>query len=213
MWAPRLFIAASQLAPLIPLAVALVHFRFLDRALKLIALMIFLSACTEALGEYVVSGGASNLWIFHIWTPLEFTLIILAFACWQRSGRVRGLLYRAIPLFLLVMVVNKIFFEPLTSLDSISRSIGSTILVGVAVFTFQRIIIEPGDSLTRDPRFWVASAVLIYHAGTLTLFTLARLMLSDNPATFGTVYSVHTVINIFTNLLYAAAFLCARNTK
>ena len=197
----------SQFSPLAPLVTGLPLFRRLDRPLRILVGMFVLAACTEAAAHYLAHG-ASNLWLVHLWTPIEFTLTILAFACWQQSDRVRRILHWAIPAFLLLVVMNKIFLESFNNFDNYSRPIGSMVLAAVAVFTFQRMIVEPGDSLIRDPRFWVSSAVLIYHAGTLTLFTLGRMMLSENMEAFRDIYMVHSVINILTCLLFAGGFLC-----
>jgi hypothetical protein len=202
------FYFCSSYSAAIPLLAALILWRRLDTALRLLGVMFLIATLIEIGCWYLAYQQRSNLWLFHVWTPVEFTLTILAFSFWQKSLTVRRNLRLAIPAFFAILVVNKIFFEPFSGLDSLSRSISSIVIVGVAAFTFQRMIIEPGDSLLRDSRLWVSSAALIYHAGTLALFTLGRAIMADNMEMFEAIYDIHSVINIFTNLLFAGGFLC-----
>ena len=202
------FFSSSSAA--IPLIVALVLWRRLDNPMRILAGM-FLAACLIELGcWYLAFNHTSNLWLGHIWTAVEYTCLILIFAYWQKRRTVQRLLRLSVPVFYAILILNKIFLESFDELDSVSRPICSVVIICVAAFAFQRLIIEPGESLVRDPRFWVCCATLIYHAGTLTLFTLGRGMMEENMANFDAIYTVHSVINILTNLLYAGGFLCRR---
>lgn len=200
------FFSSSSAA--IPLMIALVLWRRLDRPMRILSGMFLVACLTEAVCWYLAYHSTSNLWLNHVWTAVEYTCIILAFAYWQKKSTIQRFLRFSIPVFFAILIMNKIFFESFNSLDSISRSISSVVIICVAAFTFQRIIIEPGESLLGDARFWISSAALIYHAGTLTLFTLGRGMMADNMANFEAIYTVHSVINILTNLLFAGGFLC-----
>lgn len=198
----------SSWSAAIPLLAALVLWRRLDLPMRLLGALFLIAILIEAGCWYLAFRSTSNLWLFHVWTAIEYSLTILIFSFWQREPGIRRLLRLSIPAFFIMLVTNKIFFEPFHGLDSISRSISSIIIVLVAAMTFQRMLIEPGESLLRDSRFWISSAALIYHAGTLTIFTLGRVMMADDMNVFEAIYAVHGVINILANLLFAGGFLC-----
>jgi len=200
----------SSWSAVIPLVAALVLWRRLDLPMRLLGVLFLAAVLIEAGCWYLAYQGASNLWLFHIWTAIEYTLTILIFSFWQKRPRTRRLLRLSIPLFYAALVINKCFVESFDGLDSISRSISSFVIIGVAAMTFKRMLIEPGDSLLRDSRFWISTAALIYHAGTLTLFTMGRVMMANDMNLFETIYDVHCVINSLTNLLFAGGILCRR---
>jgi hypothetical protein len=201
----------SPLSVIVPLTAALISWRRHDRPLRILGVLFIIAAAVELASISIAYNGKNNHWLLNLWTPVEFSLTILVFACWQKSASVRRVLYWSIPAFIALLVIIKIFVERSGEMDSMSRSISSLLIIGVAAFTFQRLIIEPGDALLRrDPRFWVSSAALIYYAGTLTVVTLGKAFMAEDPKTYNTLYTIHSVINIFTNLLFAGGFLCRK---
>jgi hypothetical protein len=169
--------------------------------MRILLVFFAVSLLIEVIVDLLALYKINNLWLFHISTLLEYTLLILVFSYWQKKDILKLSLRLSIPLFLLIWFAAKLFLESFNQFDNFTSSMAGVILVVVSSYTLYDLSKENSVSLSRDPRFWVGSAVLIYYTGNLMLFALSNII---------TIWAIHSILNIIANLIYSGGFLCLR---
>lgn len=158
----------------------------------------------EIVSIYLAANSRSNIWVLHLYTPVEYTLLALVFAGWIRSPAVRLFLLLSVPLFWLTCLVGNIVSQDPESLDRVAISIESVLLVTASGYLLLNIQLRNTGHLFKTPGFWVSAAVLVYFAGNVMSFT------SELVAT---VWYLPAAINIAANLLYTEGFLCRPHSQ
>lgn len=155
----------------------------------------------DILALYLAFHRLVNIWLFHLFTPLEYGFLVFVFSCWQRRRVVRLLLRLSIPLFAAVCLVNKLYLEDLGRFDNFTTTLEAAALIMISVYTLFDLYRENSSPILKNPRFWVATAVLIYFSGNFPIFAFANVL---------TVWSIHHILNITSNMLFTGGFLCCR---
>lgn len=150
---------------------------------------------------YLALNRINNIWLFHLFTPLEYGILVMVFSYWQKEPLLRLVLRLSIPLFVLICLVNKLFLENLVSFDNFTVSLESSALIMISVFTLFSLYRDNSGLISKDPRFWITVAVLIYFAGNLPTFAFANII---------ALWSIHSILNITSNILFSGGFLCYR---
>ena len=153
----------------------------------------------------------SNLYILlHIYTIVEFGLLMLIFTIWHKGHRSRNFVAFAGPVMLILLITGKIVEErgslP-SSFDSFATTLEGIVLVSVAVLTLIYLTSEDIIHIFEDPRFWIVCAIMMYFAGNLIVFALGEKVLGVLQTEASSItWTMHSVLNITANTLYAYAF-------
>lgn len=174
-------------------------FRRLSLEVKVLVVYFALLGQVEALSLYLALNNISNMWLFHIFTPLEYGLLALVFSYWQRNTFLRLLLRLSIPLFAVLCLVNRLLSENLVSFDNFTSSLEGWALILISIYTLLQLRRDTSVPILGMPQFWIAAAVLIYFSGNLPIFAFANM---------ATVWMINHILNIISNLLFAGGFLC-----
>ena len=192
----------SFVSGLMPFILGLILFRKLNPALKSLLLLFGIGLLIEVLGYYLYFFAKiqNNIWLYHFYTLIEYSLLIAVFSYWQKNFKLKRMLRISIPGFAVLWIGAKFFFESFDQPDSYTTSLECVLLVGISFRTLYVVNQEHMKALFREPRFWVSSAVLIYFSSNLLTFALPNLAVNWGFH--------HAVVNVTSNLLYAGGFLC-----
>jgi hypothetical protein len=199
---PSLYIF-SALSSLVPLGAGLYFFRRLDIEMKILTIFFSFALIVEIIGFYLSFNRISYIWLIHLYTLLEYSLLMLIFSYWQKDNVLRRNLRLSIGFFAFIWIGAKMFMENLSYWDNYTASLESVLLVGVSAYTLFELSKENRTSLYKEPRFWVCGAVLVYFTGNLMVFALINIITIDWP--------IHSLLNIVANLFYTGGFLCSRH--
>jgi len=197
----------SMFSSIIPLIAGIVVYRCLTKPLKILLILFVVGAVVELIGYYFLIKQTQSVWVFHVYTLLEFSLLVLVFSYWQK-GRIRKWLRFSIGVFFLMWLAAKFSIEGVDEWDSYTGTFEGVFLIAVSAGTFFNLIGENLESLLYDSRFWVASAVLIYFSGTLLTFALSNTIAGSADYNLFKLTLFHPILNIISNLCYAGGFLC-----
>src|SRR5713101_8186167 len=99
----------------------------------------------------------NNLWILHIYSLLEYIILILVFAGWQKEkGRpwLPRLLYGSIAIYSLLWILAKIEFESFAVVDQYTHSLSGLVFVAVALLTLIDMVrSDPSTAATAVPLY------------------------------------------------------------
>lgn len=205
----------SMFSTYIPLLAAfiLVRRQHLTKDIKILLLFLGIAGTMEAIALGYGMMGRPNLWMLHVYTPIEFSLTLLILSYWHRDHRVRRSIRAGIPVYLALYALTKIYqledFSP-GALNYLTRPVSQLIAGGVAVYTLQQIWYFSEGQLHKNYRFWITAAFLLYNAVGVIIFALT--VVKDHQSLFFLAY-LHALVNIAHNLLFTAGILCAVRFK
>jgi hypothetical protein len=139
--------------------------------------------------------------LLHLFTLTELIILATVFVLWQSHRWIRVVFMFGVLIYTLFWVSAKTFLENVERFDSYSSSLSAVILICMALVTLYDMITSSYEAYTKDPRFWFATAVLLYFSGNILNFALFNSIF---------VWRLHMALNIIHNLLFAGVFLCRR---
>ena len=199
----------SGLSGLLPIAAGIYVLRLLRGEMAVLFLYSVVAMIADALLFVLAIRGVNNLWLIHIFTPIQY-----GFLLWVLSGRsqppVKKALRLTIPFFAGFWVIAVALIEQTRQFNTISGSIKATLLVLAAIYILFEINRQGAASLLKDPFFWIASAVLLYFGATVLVYALSNVLLNISNKALRLAFSFKSIIDIVANFLYAGGFLCLR---
>lgn len=169
-----------------------IYFKKIRREYLYLYIYVFLGFLTDTWNViYIKLGTSSNLWLSHIYFPLEFLLLALFYIPHLKPVIKPRWMIGIITLFMAYSVINVAFIQDLNERSNV-RALDGIILVAFAIVYFYRIMIESKiHKLISEPMVWVNTTILFFFASILfynALITpalrvslqLARLMANIN---------------------------------
>lgn len=198
---PRLLMTAGSLFVAIPLVLAILRYRFLNKTMKNIAYYVFLGASIQILAAYVKLNGQNNLWVLHLFTPLEVA-IILRFYSIVLAGFIQKKVFVWVGIIFLTMsVLSSIFLQDIRTFNTYARSLeGLLVIVLCLLWCYKTLTEMKIMKLGQDPVFWVNTGFLLYFSGGVLLFAFSNYIIGINHVLSLYIWAFHA---LFSMLLYA----------
>jgi hypothetical protein len=139
----------------------------------------------ELVSELVFGESKNNLFLYHIFSPLEYTLYALFFCKIITSSTVRNFINISIPVFICLCVVFAIFIQPITENNSFIILIESVLILSYCLIYLRQILLYEIDRRTeKNPFFWIIAGLLFYFIQTFFIegFLNNLLLISNDKA-------------------------------
>lgn len=191
----------SALSILIPLTIGALNYKYLTRELKILGLFFVFGAAIDSLSWYYSFVGVPNLWLFHLYTLVEFSVLMYVMSLWMGEGLQRRLLQLSVLCFSILWLISKVTFESIQRFDSFTASFSNLLLVLAGVYLIQQFSVGLFRTTLVNPKFWICASILLYYSVNLVLIAVGNLVY---------VRWLQSVINVLANILYAIGFACSR---
>lgn len=191
----------STLSILLPLIFGAIFFKSLTRPIKILFGYIVVAALLEFLGAILFFQGKNNMPLYHIYTFFEFTILSLVYyTLFNQLLHKIGVLILSVA-FLVYMANLIITHSAFDEFNTITRTIESAILIlYFLTYILHSSRENTGKTLELNPYFILTSGLLIYFAGTVCVFLFLEHLEGNS---FLSAWSIHSVLNIFLNVIYA----------
>jgi len=144
----------------------------------------------------------SNLWLYQIQSVIEYGIFLFLLFEFADKSWLRILIFSFGAIFLLLLVLEVVQISSLESINPYSRKFEALSLVFLAVIGFLHLLQHAETTrIVSLPHFWLLVAILVYFSGSLFLFLFSEFLAKESLVYFGIVYSIHSVLNIFFNIL------------
>lgn len=197
---------ASSYSVLVPLLAGLflmVKFGYKSEVFRGVLLYVAFIAAVEASGILsIVLGTDNNIWISHVYVPLEYILVTAIYYRSFAQKKIRAGMIGAGILFLLFCLAELLWGAGVQSLNSYSRVMESTLLIALALLYLFVLYKDLNYIyLAQDPLFVLSCGVMVYFAGTAMAYGMFNkaLAISDNLARV--CLSITYILNISFNCL------------
>ena len=161
-------------------------YRYLPEPVRRLGWYLGLTLVTELLVIWMFARNIrNNLPALHIYTLLEFV-------CWSGVYRAffhdkqqwRRWFWPWVVSISTVLIINSLFFEPLSGFNSHAKALVHAILVGYAVYYFFDAFGKTDFSRPVHLGFSLINfAVILYYSGSLFIFTFSKLLQSQGAST------------------------------
>lgn len=209
-------IAASSVSaafPLLPMNATLFQYIRTKRTLIFLFAFFGVAVITEV-ALYVHSlNSIPSGWIFHLFTFIEYLLIVTILSRWQIKPRLAILMRLSIIIFILLFVILRVAgledFSAHTA-SFVTRPVAVLSLCILAFITLHNLWQHTPASINKDYRFWMLLAMVLYYSASLGLFAF---MFTDDRDLLVLLFKIHAVVNIIHNILFTIGVLQIRRLK
>lgn len=198
-WA-REFIIYSSYVVLLPLLVAVIRYRRLTSALKMIGVYVLLGTFVQAIAAIMSANKQNNLPVLHVYTILEFTCFVWFYRL-LREKFIQNRVFLALVIgFPILAILNALFLQTIYEFNTYARSLEGILLIILALRWYYRALEELKiQRLQDDAVFWVNTAVLLYFSGSALLFGFSNYTLPFQKSLKVYIWAFHA---LFSTLLY-----------
>ena len=186
-----------------------VRYRILDTASKWVVWYIVLTCVSEGLAIYFSIALHNNLFVYHIYAPLQLVMLTGYFdrAFFRVRTRNTGIVIAAAGM--LLSAYNSLFLQsPRTTLNTYFMVFEAFVIITMALYGFYELLRKdmPLDIFS-NPYFWYNSILLVFWSFTFFYWLVGlsiRISMHESGAWLG---NFIWVINVITYLSFSIVFL------
>lgn len=198
---------AAGFAALLPVGAGLLRIRSLDGRMKILLVMFAIGAINVSLEFILAFQGIRNLFLAHFYLLIEFLFFIWVCSLWVEKPE-RNVLRVLFILFIVFWIVSHLFFESFDSPAYYTSFLSKVLYSGICIMLLHKFSAASERTILLDPRFWILAGLLLFATGGI-MFSFLRSIIDTLPLDgLLLAYSIHWIISIVTNLMYAIGFLC-----
>jgi hypothetical protein len=196
----------SDLTSLIPVAAGLNFFKRLKADRRLILYFLIYTSFVELSNAWMAWHHQRDLWSINIFTLAEYSLYAFILNKWVKGGFMKWMTLVGSLLFYLIWLGYLIFYKSLSVTYTAADVTESAVLMLLSCFALTTISLQTESSVLKDYCFWFSAVAFTYFAVSVLLsVVMTRLLENPNAYEFDA-WSIHTVINIASNLAFAYMF-------
>lgn len=195
----------------LPIIVAIWLYRRITRSLK--AILLYL--CVAVVFNYaatISSHSNNNLPLLHIYTVVEFLLVIRFYFIVLPGKRIKKVVIVLSILFSAWAIMNSLFVQHIYGFNSYSRATEALIMIVFGVlYIIHTAKDDSNEEWSRNPENWVNAGFLLYFSGALSQFAFSNIVSAHAPAVFKmAIWDIHATFVLVMYLLFTVAFLKCR---
>lgn len=184
-------------------------FKKVEIQYKWLIVLLILTFISELIAKYVAFGlDKPNSIVYHIFTPLEYTLYVQIYTRAINSRKWNKILFGSAIALIGFEILNTIYFQPLTTTNTNTMILEGTLLVCMSLWLFLKIRETPSrESLLKNGIFWFNSAVLCYYSFSIILwgFHSMKVYLLDNPPQI--IYDLNMLLSALLYVTFVIALI------
>lgn len=193
---------------LIPIAAAIVKYSALKKDLKIVLYYLIISGGINLLAVILAANSIHNLYLLHIYTIVEFAILLLFFREVFTGRRVSRIIIISIAVFTVLCIVNFIFLQSINKYNTYTRPLEGIFMIGFSLAYFEKESrIDKAADWASYPLNWIITGTLLYFSGALFLFAFSNVVsikLAHNIKI--ELWNIHTTFVIIMYLLFAIGF-------
>lgn len=165
----------------------------IDKSVRFFGYFVILSFIVQAVSFIIATYQVNNFFLLHILTLGELLFLSLFYYhLLDKSLKIKKIILYLLPVFIILIILNSIFREPLTGWNSTAKTFTQSVLIIYSVAYFyqlstQEIVVSPKIKSLH----LINSAILLYYAGSLFIFMLGKIVMDK----LGTIQDVFWVFN------------------
>lgn len=198
----NLYYFILQYSPVIPLVYGAIHFRKLNRPVRILFAWLAFSLSLTIIMTILAKQGIHNLWVMNLSLPVYVFLLMWMFSSWETNPEAVLVLRALIILFALIWIWEIVLVSSLFEFTTYSRPVMDVIIVTVCCFAIYQDTIDTEIPLIDRPRFWISAGLMLYYGGTLLLNLFSKILLEKSNDALQKALLVQPALSLVSHLLY-----------
>lgn len=150
----------------------------------------------------------NNLFVYHILTPLQYTIAIFMFSAVIKRRTVKRYMRLSIPVFWLLATYFTLFAQPLDEYPTYILLVKYLLFISVILYFFTEILNGPDDYiLTREPGFWIGTGFLFHSVGNIFAQGVSNEFIKHSDPLFILLDMVTSILHYFLFACFIIAFM------
>lgn len=168
-----------------------------DTASKILLVLLCLTLVSEFITYWAAIKFGNNMFVYHFFAPIQLVLLGIYFDNLEhRFRRKIGLLIGASGI--VIAIVNTAFFQPLKILNSNFLLFEGLVIMGLALYTFQRILADERIDIYKYRHFWMIVILIFFWSVTYTTWALFSVLQVKKLFLMPYVSNVLWIVNVIT---------------
>lgn len=153
----------------------------------------------------------NNLFIYHIITPVEFTIILLLYHSYFENVVIKKLLVYSIPIFIMLCIVFSLFVQKIDVSNSYTSIMEAAVVIPVSLlFLKETAQLQRVKSLLHYPMFWISVAFLFGYTVPLIIEGMLNYLMDRSMQLAKQLYLITYFSNYILLTLFMIAIYCNR---
>jgi hypothetical protein len=185
------------------------------RYLKIFSLFIFISISVEWACWYMARKlHVNNLWLYNIYTLIEFIFLAYFYSLVIRSEKVKNSIKYFLFFYPLIFLGNCFFIQGLYTFNTYSYLSGLAFLLFLIIVYFREILLSADKIiLTREPLFYIGIAFFLFFVIEIPYTILLPYFVKYDLDVAMALIWVIKILNIVLYVLLTIAYLCRPKTQ
>jgi hypothetical protein len=201
----------STLTDALPVLTGAWFYRNINKELSLLFFFFYFVTLQDYLSLFISTYHHPNVWLMNGYQLIEvlfYSFFLHRFLFHEKRRQLIALVLASLGL---LWIYTTFFLYTVIEPNSVVRTIGSIVVILYSGASLVRISSDVSVFIFENPYFWLASGCLIYFSFSLIVYSLLPLIVGNEypREIYDPVWQVHSFLNIFSNLLFAIAFLCS----
>jgi len=169
----------------------------------------------EQWGGKLGAAGIPNAWLYNYFSLLEFSYYNWLISRMFISKKNAKLLIIITLFYIVITLINILFFQGKTGYHSVTHALGVCLLVGSCVYYFYQLLLFPTKKLLfKQPQFWVCVALIFSYTASFPIFCLNNLFYDRVTESIWPIISIFIdLINITFYTLFTISTFCNLELK
>ncbi len=202
------FSSVSFLSVIFPIVFGSYWIKKLNQSFRLFWLILFIGFCIDLTVRVLVANKIKFIYLLNGYTIVETLLLLKFFFALSPFSSKKRIIPYLIVFFLALGFITFKGENGFTNFNSQFRSIECLMVI---IFSGLLMIHESNTSiqpLFKNAVFCLASVLLIYFTISLSIFSVADLILTDHPTEVAQLWIIPLWLNLVCNLLFTYCFWC-----
>ena len=132
-------------------------------------ILLTLTLLTELLAHLLINEKIEFVWMYHIFCPLEYTLLSLFFIAKIKISKLRTVFVVCIPVFIIFSIFISWLFYNFKTMPGINIGIEGFFLFCICTFRLFNLDINENRTIFKNSDFWICTGLLIFF-GVCSIF-------------------------------------------
>jgi len=152
--------------------------------------------------------------LYNFFTSFEFLFYMYVLREIIQNTRAKKVVFHISWLFLLLVILNFLFVQKITSSTSITYGLGCLLIVAICIYYFYELFqLSHSVNLVRQPAFWICSGLLFFYCCSFPIYGLIIFLYGAPPIVQKNFGVILFLLNVFLYSSFTIAFLCRLRTR
>jgi len=187
--------------------ISLTKYKGFDYSLKVLSIYFVLAFIFEAVSLYLARNGINNLFLFHIYAIIEFSLLVAFFSNLIYSQKARKYIYLFMILGILFLIADSVFIQGISVFNSYGLFFVSATVLTMSILFFKMLLDKGALGLSYERHKWLIFGIFITHAVSIIVLFFSNAISGFEKSNQYILWILRSMLIVVAKLIIGLAFL------